>query len=513
MKGVFIHRKQVVLFLIVLLAGGSLHSQEYNIKDFGATGNGITDNTSFIQKAIDTCSLTGGKVVIPSGIFVTGTLYLKSNVTLHVSGGGTLLGSKDLSKYPYLDAGIVFYGSEWAKQALIFCKNAKNVTIEGDGTIDGQGASFPVTTDKKPDRYRNRPYLLWFAGSQYITVKNVSLRNSAFWMQHYLGCEYVQIDGLKIWNHSNKNNDMMDIDGCKYVHVSNITGDSDDDGITVKSTSPLLSEHITITNCVLSSHCNALKFGTESTGGFRNITVSNCVIKPSRQTATIYGKPAGNGGLALEMVDGGIMENITINNLVIDGPQVPIFVRLGNRARKYTTTATDPQVGKMRNIQISNILATGADETGCSITGLINAPVEDISLHDIVIETKGGGTAVDKLRKIEEMEALYPEGTMFGKLPAYGLFIRHVKGIQLSNVTVRYQTDDERPGIAINDVHQFTFSGLNILSSAKTEAAVTIAASSNGNIYNHAQYYPVKTFVQKDAASVNIGILDKPKSK
>lgn len=506
MKGISGFIKLLASGLILLLAGGSLHAQEYNIKDFGAIGNGTTDNTPFIQKAIDTCSLTGGKVVIPSGTFVTGTLYLKSNVTLHVSGGGTLLGSRDLSKYPYLDCGIVFYGSEWAKQSLIFCKNAKNVTIEGEGTIDGQGGSFPVTTDKKPDRYRNRPYLLWFAGSQYVTVKNVHLRNSAFWMQHYLACEYVQIDGLTIWNHSNKNNDMMDIDGCKFVNVSNIIGDSDDDGITVKSTSPSLSENITITNCVLSSHCNALKFGTESTGGFRNITVSNCVIKPSKQTTTIYGKPAGNGGLAMELVDGGTMENITINNLVIEGPQVPIFVRLGNRARKYMTTATDPPVGKIKNIQISNILATGADTTGCSITGLINAPVEEISLHDIVIETSGGGTKANSAHKVEELETLYPEGTMFGKLPSYGLYIRHVKGIQLSNVTVRYKGDDERAGIVLDDVNRFAFSGLNIMSSLQAEAAVIINKSSDGAISGNGQYYPAKQFLKKDAVSSNIKI-------
>jgi polygalacturonase len=506
MKAVAGYIRLFALALVFLLAGGSLHSQEYNINDFGANGNGITDNTPFIQKAIDTCSLTGGKVVIPSGIFVTGTLYLKSNVTLHVSGGGTLLGSTDLTKYPRLNAGIVFYGDQWAQQSLIFCKNAKNVTIEGEGTIDGQGASFPVTTDKKPDRYKNRPYLLWFAGSQYVTVKNVHLRNSALWMQHYLGCEYVQIDGLKIWNHSNRNNDMMDIDGCKYVNISNITGDSDDDGITIKSTSTLLSENITITNCVLSSHCNALKFGTESTGGFRNITVSNCVIKPSRQLTVIYGKPAGNGGLAMELVDGGIMENITINNLVIDGPQVPIFIRLGNRARKYTAAAVDPPVGSIKNIQISNILATGADETGCSITGLANAFIEDINLHDIVIETKGGGIAADQFRKIEELETLYPEGTMFGKLPSYGLFIRHVKGMQLSNITVRYKTDDERPGIFIDDVHRFVFSGLNILSSLKTGAALVVNRSSDGSIYNNAQYHASKNFVQKDESSSNITV-------
>jgi len=330
------------------------------------------------------------------------------------------------------------------------------------------------------------------------------LRNSAFWMQHYLGCEYVNIDGIKIWNHSNKNNDMLDIDGSKFVNISNVIGDSDDDGITIKSTSPIISEHITITNCIISSHCNALKFGTESTGGFRNVTVSNCVIKPSRQTTTIYGKPAGNGGLALEMVDGGIMENITIDNIVIDGPQVPIFVRLGNRARKYMDAADAPALGRMKNIRLSNITATGADTIGCSISGIEKAQIEQISLSNISIETVGGGTAKDLSYVVEEKEAEYPEGTMFGDLPAYGLYIRHAKEVTLSNVIIRSKTLDTRPGIVVNDVNQFSFSGLDIQSSDKSKSVIQVIKSKNGLIKNSLKHYPSKSFVQKDQLSMNI---------
>lgn len=446
-------------------------AQEYNIKNFGAVADGKTDNTLFIQQAIDTCSRTGGKVIFPSGTFVTATLYLKSNVTLYLEGGSVLLGNPDINAYPHLDAGIPFYGDQWAKQSLIFCKNAENVSIEGYGTIDGQGASFPITTDKKPDRYKNRPYLLWFAGSKNIHISNVQLRNSAFWMQHYLGCEYVFIDGIRIWNHSNKNNDMMDLDGCRYVTVSNVTGDSDDDGITIKSTSPLVSENITIVNCTLSSHCNALKFGTESTGGFRNVSVSNCIIKPSRQLTTIYGKPAGNSGVSMELVDGGIMENITVNNLVIEGPQVPLFIRLGNRARKFTANAPEPKIGSLKNIRISNIIATGADETGCSFTGLANAKIENIFLDNIYVESKGDPSA-ENAGAVPEMETAYPEATMFGKLPSYGFFILHAKNVNLSNITLAYQQTDRRPGIMVSDTDGFSSSGLHIQFGGKGEKIV-----------------------------------------
>ncbi|MFT4156287.1 glycoside hydrolase family 28 protein [Parafilimonas sp.] len=505
MKGNLILRKRLMLACWLLIINfSSLHAQVYDVTRFGAIGDSITDNTLFIQKAIDSCAETGGKVYFPRGIFLTATLYLKSHVTLDLSGGAVILGIADFKKYPYLNAGIHFYGEDWAKQSLIFCKDQEDVSIEGNGIIDGQGAKFITATIKKPDRYKNRPYLLWFINCKNISVKGIQLRNSAFWMQHYLGCEYVNINGIKIWNHSNKNNDMMDIDGCKYVTISNVIGDSDDDGITIKSTSPLLSEHITITNCVLSSHCNALKFGTESTGGFRNITVSNCIIKPSAQLSTIYGKPAGNSGISLELVDGGIMENVTVDNIVIEGPQVPLFIRLGNRARKYIDAAKVPLPGKIRNINISNIIATSADETGCSFTGIEKAAIENISLSNISIETSGSDEPVDLSKPVEEKESEYPEAAMFGKLPSYGFFIRYARDIKLSNITIRSKNKEVRPGIIVDKTDRFLLTGLDIQSVSDTKAAVYINSSSNGVIKNNLHHYPVQQFLLKGQLSANI---------
>lgn len=217
--------KKNILYLLILVLvplAPAFPGRVYDIRGSGATGDGVTDNTIFIQKAIDSCAVTGGMVYVPEGVFMTATLVLKSNVTLHVSAKGALLGHTSPSTYPYQDPGIPFYGGEWVKQALIFCKGQENVSIEGSGIIDGQGAAFATNTLKKPDRYRNRPYLLWFAGCRNIRVSGVRLRNSAFWMQHYLGCERVVIDGIDVWNHSNKNKDMIDIDGCRYVMISNV---------------------------------------------------------------------------------------------------------------------------------------------------------------------------------------------------------------------------------------------------------------------------------------------------
>jgi polygalacturonase len=502
----------VAALALCMLFCQALTAQEYDVRRFGARADGVTDNTRAIQQALDSCSIKGGRVIIPPGNYVTATLLLKSNTTLYLSAGAVLLGNTDIKQYPYLNAGISFYGEDWARQSLIFSRDAVNVTIEGEGTIDGRGASFPVTTDKKPDRYKNRPYLLWFAGCRNVRVSNIHLRNSAFWMQHYLGCENVTISGLEIWNHSNKNNDMMDIDGCRYVNISDIRGDSDDDGITIKSTSPLISQDITITNCVLSSHCNALKFGTESTGGFRNITVSNCVIKPSKQTTTIYGKPAGNGGLALEVVDGGIMENISISNLVIDGPQVPIFVKLGNRGRKFNASAATPPISSARNIRLSHIIAVNADTIGCSITGLPSKAIEDISLDDITIHSKGGGSKADAERRVDELENAYPEGTMFGKLPSYGLFVRHVNGIRINTLSLKFDADDKRAGLQLDDVNGFTISNADIQQTSPVTPAIVVERSAKG-LLNVMSLGDIKQYIRKDSSSKDIFVNGSGKSR
>jgi polygalacturonase len=492
------------LVLLQLVLPQFVNAQQYNIVNSGAIGDGKTDNTSSIQKAIDSCAVTGGQVYVPKGVFLTGTIILKSNVTLHVAAGATLLGQQEAKFYPFQNSGIPFYGEDWAKQALIYCKNQTNVGIEGKGTIDGQGAAFQTSTLKKPDRYKNRPYLLWFAGCENVSVTGVQLRNSAFWMQHYLGCKRVRIDGISVWNHSNKNNDLMDIDGCSFVTISNVIGDADDDGITIKSTSPLVSEYITITNCILSSHCNAIKFGTESVGGFRNITISNCVIKPSAQLTTIYGKPAGISGLSMEIVDGGIMENITIDNLAIDGAEVPIFVRLGNRARKHVASAPTPGLGVLRNISIANVVATRAGITGCSISGISKAPVENVTLSNITMELEGGGKAADASRTIEELEDLYPEASMFGQLPAAGFYIRHAKGIKLSDIQLHYKTPEQRPAFFVSDVDGFSILNINSVPSPGSEATVWVENSKNGLVTGSGYSSSARNFIKKDRLSKNV---------
>ena len=457
--------------------GEEIHSMEpvtgaadrdYRITEFGAVGDGITLNTLYIQQAIDHCAEEGGgRVVIVPGTFLTGTLVLRSHVELHVSQGAILLGSTDPCDYPEMVTGYRFYGDDWVKQSLIFGSDLENISITGRGVIDGQGAAFKVITRKKPDRYRNRPYLIRFTECNGVKVKDVTMQNSAMWMQHYLACENLLVENIRVYNHCNKNNDMIDIDGCRDVIITGCTGDTDDDALTLKSTSPRACENITISNCVLSSHCNAIKFGTESTGGFKNITLTNCRVKPSAKQEVIYGFPGGISGISLEVVDGGIMDGVTISDVQIDGPEVPIFIRLGNRARPYMEGLENPQTGVLQNIHLENIVIRNAGKTGCSVTGMEGFPARNISLHQITMELQGGmddsGDDLDVPEKAED----YPEATMFGVLPASVLYMRHLENIDLSDISVRFREPDDRIHLVAEDVAGLRYSRVQVAGSGK----------------------------------------------
>lgn len=256
---------------------------------------------------------------------------------------------------------------------------------------------------------------------------------------------------MTVFNHSNYNNDMMDIDCCRDVVISDCTGDSDDDALTLKSNADYPTENVVITNCILSSHCNALKMGTESSGGFRNITISNCVIRPCQDGEALAGRDEGLAGIALEIVDGGTLDGITITNTSIVGQTTPIFVRLGDRGRPPRKDQTKREAGILRNVIISNLVARDAGTMCCSITGLPDHPVENVMLSNIRIETEGGGETMSSL-EIPEQSSKYPESDMFGPLPAYGCYCRHVKGLTFRDVDLSFEQPDARPAFVFDDV-------------------------------------------------------------
>jgi len=429
----------------------------YDIRDYGAAPGGKTLCTSAIQTAVDRRAAGGGGTVyFPPGRWLSGTVELRSHVTLRLDSGCRWLGSSNPADYPEWAPKVRSYSDRYRRQSLIRGEDLEHVAICGLGAIDGQGGKF------RWQGYKNRPFLILLVNCRNVLIENVSLYNSAMWMQQYLTCQRVTIRGITVVNHATYNDDGIDLDGCRGAVVSDCKIDSDDDGICLKSTCERPCENVTITNCVVCSHCNAIKMGTESHGGFRNIAISNCAVYSPADTKTIYGKDRGMGGLALEVVDGGVLENVAVSNLSIDGVMTPIFLRLGNRARPIDKGLPKPGVGTFHNVVLCNIVATRASKVGCSITGIPGHPMENVQLSNIQITSDGGGTRQQAAAKVPEKEDQYPESTMFGTLPAYGFYCRHVAGLKLRDVRLRTDQPDVRPAVVSEDVKELVLDGFDV---------------------------------------------------
>ncbi len=439
---------------------------DINIIKFGATADGKTDNTAVIQKAIDRCSESGGGVVyFPAGTYLSGSIFLKSNVTINLHKLAVIKGIPDLKAYK-LDSS--------RKIGLIQVDSVSNVTIMGEGTIDGSADEevFQMGNNGGP-----RPFLVHIQKSKNIVVKDVHLINAAFWTLQLVENDGVRIDGITIYSLNNWNNDGIDIDS-KNVIISNCRIDCDDDAICFKSSSynGNFVENVVISNCIIGSNCNFIKFGMSKVG-FKNVTITNCVLKPAAESNFRYWEKKTNGvtdpitglnGIALEVVDGGIMDQITISNIVMTGIQTPVFIRL-QQGRPRSENQNTP-VGTLRNIFISNIVATSKSRIACSITGIPGHDVENIIIRDMIVNCMGGGTVEDISREIPEMENAYPDNYMFfsilpetglrhGDLPAYGMYVRHAKNVCLDNIQFNLMQPDSRPAIWFEDAKDITLRG------------------------------------------------------
>lgn len=487
--------------LVLFSLSCTLQAKEYRILDYGAIADTSVISTKAIQHAVDECSGNGGgKVVIPAGHFKIGTIVLKSNVELHLENGAILFGSRSLDDYIKLQPVYVSLRTQEATIQLIYAENAHNIRITGHGEIDGQGSGFEKLSWN--DEGITRPHLLRMITCENILIENISLKNSACWMQHYLACDGLQIRGVRVFNRNNFNNDALDLDGCRNVTVSDFISDSDDDGITLKSTSPRLCENIVISNCVISSRCNAIKMGTESNGGFRNISISNCVVKPSLiKEPVFFGEETGISAITLEIVDGGVMEGIFINNIQIDGTESPIFISLANRARPYQKGQVIDHIGSLSDVSISNIRAKNTGKTGCSITGQPGFPVSNIRLTNLVIEFAGGGTLDDYNREVAYMPKEYPEATMFGTLPSYGFYIRHAENLTFNGIELNTRDRDARPAFFMEDVNASVLNDIQLGSTTATESSILIRSSNDLLIRGGILSGPASAFVLTEKSS------------
>lgn len=472
--------KRILLSTILLIVSNlSAPARDFSILDFGATDSRTMVSTQAIQQAIDQCSTSGGgRVIIPEGTFRTGTLLLRDDVELHLCRGAILLGSDCLDDYPFLDVRFKTQFTDKSYytgrkeilryRALLFAEGVQNVSLTGYGRIDGNGAAdvFQLGNDAGSRASLERPVLILMVDCQKIQLKQLELYNSAYWMQCYLACDGLSIDGVKVTNHCNYNNDGIDIDS-KNVLVENCIFDSDDDAICLKSHDPdRWCENIVIRNCTACTNCNGVKMGTGSLGGFRNIRIENISLRAAssdrirgwqRIVDHVEIPNTMLAGLAIENVDGGISENIVAENLHMENVQTPIFIRFGNRMSRL-----DPDGrAALRNIRIANVQAKSYSRMCSSITGWPDNAVENVTLTNICISTTGGTTTQEVPVELPECEKDYPENRMFGfALPASGLWARHVKGLVLENVGFELRNPDARPEIMLQDVSDTQLSHL-----------------------------------------------------
>ncbi|MCG8525270.1 MAG: glycosyl hydrolase family 28 protein [Opitutales bacterium] len=436
-----IFRKITAILLVfagVLLS--QLCAEDVNVMEFGAIASGETNTTLQLQEAIDRCHDTGGgQVIVPAGKYLTGSLFLKSNVDLHLKQNAIILASTN--------------NPEDFSGAVIILKSVENVTISGNGMINGQGwhANF---NNRGREIKVARPEMILVEDSKHIRITGIKLRDQPRWGIRLKRSEWITIDNINIYSHVNTNNDGIDIDSSNVV-ITNSIIDCEDDAICFKSWNKgYVVENVTISNCRIASSCNVIKFGTWSAVGFRNITITNCVITaPDKDHVArpwyerlngITHQPTGISGLALEVVDGGFMDQVTISNITMRGIQTPIFIRLGNR----------DGIGSLRNVIISNIIAENESWITSSITGIKDAFVENVMIRDVIFNSKGTATEEHTNKNVIENDEGYPENRMYGDhLPAHGFYVRHARGIHFENMKLLLRNPDSRPAILFDNVY------------------------------------------------------------
>ncbi|HLI47313.1 MAG TPA: glycoside hydrolase family 28 protein [Chthonomonas sp.] len=468
-------------------SGSAAKELWWDVRRFGAVGDGKTKNTAALQQAIEAAFRAGGGTVyVPAGTYLTGGLVLKSNVRLYLEAGATLLGSTDPADYE--DHPGPAPGGDANTRHLLFAENAENIALCGLGTVDGQGPAFWQPTHRPPPRpedlwrdviaYDYRPIrqngkqirpspMLEFVRCRNVHIEGVLLANSPGWTLRPILCETVTIRGIRVRNPVyGPNTDGMDITCCHNVFISDCDIATGDDAICLKSENPYggpvqANENITITNCVLTTCCNGFKMGTATHGAFRDITFANSVIY-NADADPINARVIS--GIAVEMVDGGSVEGVVISNIAMRNVRTPLFVRLGTRTENPAAPTS------LRGVRIGHIYATGSLLTS-SITGLPEHRVQDVQLENICIETVEGGKAEWVEHTVPEQPKAYPEARMFGRLPAYGLYCRHVDGLRLSQLELVSKTPDGRPALVCDDVKDLDVNVLHA-SSPSTEMPV-----------------------------------------
>ena len=449
----------------------------FDVHSFGAKGDGKTLDTPTINRAIEAASTNGGgTVVFPAGSYLCYSIHLKSNVALFLGSGATIVAADgpspgatsgyDAPEPNQWDHYQDFGHSHW-HNSLIWGEGLSNISIVGPGLIWGKGLSRGAGDTALPAGVGNKSISL--KNCRNVTLRDVSFLHGGHFAILATGVDNLTIDNLLI----DTNRDGIDVDCCRNVHISNCSVNSPwDDAICPKSSFALgyarPTDHVTIANCYVTGgyeegtlldasykrigsdkapRNGRIKFGTESNGGFRNITVTNCVLEDCR-------------GIALETVDGGLLEDVAISNITMrDITDVPFFLRLGSRMRGPEGVP----VGQLRRVLISNVVVSNADSRQAAIiSGIPDHFIEDIKCDNIYFQHRGGGTKETALISPPEIEHEYPDPNRFGPMPAHGFFIRHVKGVDMRDIEIKPLRDDLRPAFVLDDVDGADFTHVKL---------------------------------------------------
>ncbi|MEI6946381.1 glycosyl hydrolase family 28 protein [Paraflavisolibacter sp. H34] len=459
----------VFLFLFCQASFGA-RAKDYPASLFGIHSDGRTLNTRSIQFAIDYIhGQGGGRLVFDVGRFLTGSLHLKSNVTLHLLEGAVLLGATN--PFDYDRKGYT---------ALVLAHDQENIAITGKGVIDGQGREVARQTvalvhkGLVKDLFRNdrpeveiRPMLVYFRSCRRALVRGVTLRNAAAWVQTYDQCRNLRVDSITVDSRAFWNNDGIDLVDCDSVAVTHAYINSADDGICLKSHDPArLCRNILIRDCTLRSSANAIKLGTASLGGFQSIRIRNIRVYDTYRSA-----------LALEAVDGGFIEDVTADSLQVVNTGNLLFLRIGERV--------SGRKGRLERIRVRHVqaeIAAGKPDAGYEyegpvedmprnispaviLAGLPGAPIRDIVLEQIDIQHPGGGdpffarAAPGTRDSVVERAAAYPEFSMFRELPAWAVYMRHAREVRCVKLSLDCEKKDYRPAVVVEEVQGVQFTG------------------------------------------------------
>ena len=485
------------------MAAAGAGGRVFNVRDFGACGDGVTLDSSAVQAAIDAAAAQGGAVLVPAGDFVVGTLQLKSHVTLRLATRGRLLGSPDPKHYsrgegiPPGNGNIV----------LLYTANAENVSIEGNGTIDGNGLKFWTGQGdntgpggNRGEGYFDRPHQLIFYRVNNLRLRDVNLVASAYHCTRILQCEQVHFDGVRIYNRVNKNNDGFHFNSCRRVHVTNCDVQCQDDACALFGS----NKWVTITNCTFSTRWSIFRFGG---GECEHIAVSNCLIYDTY-------------GCAIKMGAGGSSrhENISFSNLILRNVTGPISLGFqpggfgGGRGG-----ANAAPTGYVRNISFKNIRAyvvaegrqypdmhweqgyrEGERRTCITLNGVGEAFLENITLSDVHVIYEGGGTKEEAA--IRDVPPVAGEYFQIGPRPAYGLYARNVRGLTLQNVRLEFEQPDVRPAIVFDNVSDAALCGLTVKGNADAESALRLAQTRDVLLSATRLHGPAKVFLRLEGA-------------